>query len=69
MCVAAKASGSKGEETPRRGQKRDVGVVKVCRAALLVVSGTNMGCGGTQEKAQLFLKLSHRPCNSEQHLA
>lgn len=42
---------------------------EVRRAMPMLASGTKIGCGGMQKKAQLFLKLSCRLYNAEHHLS
>lgn len=67
---------TKWDKIPRRGLHTHTakGIwfwlrLEVCRAVPMLVSGTKMGCGVMQKKAQLFLKLSCRFYNAEHHLS
>lgn len=73
--VPVEASRTKWDKIPRRDLHIHVakGIwfwlrAEVRRATLMSASGTKIGCGGMQKKAQLFLKLPCRLYNAEHHL-
>lgn len=72
--MPAKASRTKKDKVPRRGftspQLRELVLIKGggAQSTLMLASVTKIGCGGMQEKAQLFLKFSCRLYKAEHHL-